>query len=236
VPARSRPLAQTRLRRRAAARRLAYLAVAALWVLAVWLAPAGPQARGAAAESAPEPVIVFLGDSLTAGYGLPEEDSYPALIQERLRAEGSAYRVVNAGVSGDTSAGGLARMDWLLRGRMDVLIVALGGNDGLRGLSPEALERNLEAIIAKGRAAGAQVVLAGMRMPGNYGRDYTRRFQAVYPALAKRHQLPLIPFLLEGVALRPDLNQSDGIHPTAAGARIVADTVWKTLQPLLKAP
>jgi acyl-CoA thioesterase-1 len=212
------------------------LAVAALWVLAVWLAPAGPQARGAAAESAPEPVIVFLGDSLTAGYGLPEEDSYPALIQERLRAEGSAYRVVNAGVSGDTSAGGLARMDWLLRGRMDVLIVALGGNDGLRGLSPEALERNLEAIIAKGRAAGAQVVLAGMRMPGNYGRDYTRRFQAVYPALAKRHQLPLIPFLLEGVALRPDLNQSDGIHPTAAGARIVADTVWKTLQPLLKAP
>lgn len=196
----------------------------------------GP-AQPAGADPAPlqsTPVIVCLGDSITAGYGLREEQSYPALLQARLKAMGLPFRVVNAGVSGDTSAGGLARMDWLLKQRIDVLIVALGGNDGLRGLSPEQLRANLSAIVEKGQAAGAKVVLAGMRMPTNYGAEYRHAFEAVYPAVARRYNVPLLPFLLEGVALNPTLNQPDGIHPTAEGARIVEANVWKVLAPLVQ--
>ena len=195
-----------------------------------------PAQTTTAAQAAPEsvPVIVCLGDSITAGYGLREDQSYPALLQARLKALGLPHRVVNAGVSGDTSAGGLARMDWLLKQRIDVLLVALGGNDGLRGHLPEDMEKNLAAIIEKGQAAGAKVVLAGMRMPTNYGPDYTRDFQAVYPALAKKYHVPLLPFLLEGVAANPKLNQPDGIHPTAEGAKIVEANVWKALDPLIE--
>ncbi len=202
-------------------------------------APAGPGAAQTTAQpvTAAEsvPVIVCLGDSLTAGYGLREEQSFPALLQARLKAMGLPHRVVNAGVSGDTSAGGLARMDWLLKQRIDILFVALGGNDGLRGTDPEGMAHNLSAIIEKGRAAGAKVVLAGMRMPTNYGPDYTREFQAVYPALAKQYHVPLLPFLLEGVAANARLNQADGIHPTAEGAKIVEANVWKALAPLIEA-
>lgn len=180
------------------------------------------------------PVIVCLGDSITAGYGLREDQSYPALLQARLQAMGLPWRVVNAGVSGDTSAGGLARMDWLLKQRIDVLFVALGGNDGLRGLSPEQLQANLSAIVEKGQAAGARVVLAGMRMPTNYGAEYRRAFEAVYPAVARKYNVPLLPFLLEGVALNPRLNQPDGIHPTAEGARVVEANVWKVLVPVIQ--
>jgi acyl-CoA thioesterase-1 len=179
------------------------------------------------------PVIVALGDSLTAGYGLAEDESYPSLLQVHLKQAGYPHRVVNAGVSGDTSAGALARLDWMLQQPVQVLIVCLGANDGLRGVDPAALGRNLDAILVRGKQSGARVILAGMHLPTNYGPDYTRRFDAVFPALAKKHQLPFLPFLLEGVAARPELNQADGIHPTAKGARIVEANVWKVLKPVL---
>jgi acyl-CoA thioesterase-1 len=188
---------------------------------------------GAPAETAP--VIVALGDSVTAGYGLAEEESYPSLLQARLQRLGYRQRVVNAGVSGDTSAGALARLDWVLQQPVQVLIVCLGANDGLRGVDPDALRANLDAIIVRGQQAGAKVILAGMHIPTNYGPVYTRRFDAVFPALAKRHRLPFLPFLLQGVAGRPDLNQADGIHPTARGTRIVEANVWKVLKPVLDA-
>jgi acyl-CoA thioesterase I len=178
--------------------------------------------------------IVFLGDSLTAGLGLDVPDSFPSLIQARMEAAGYPYRVVNAGVSGDTSAGGLRRLEWALaEGTPKVLIVALGGNDGLRGLPPTQLQDNLAAIIAKGKERGLLVILAGMEAPPNFGRDYTAGFRAVYPALAKQFGVPLIPFLLAGVAGDPSLNQADGIHPNPRGARVVADLVWRTLEPEL---
>jgi acyl-CoA thioesterase-1 len=180
------------------------------------------------------PVILMLGDSLTAGFGLPSELAYPALVQERLEARGYPHRVVNAGVSGDTSAGGLSRLDWLLRQRVDIVLLALGANDGLRGQDPDAMRGNLAAVIERVQARGIRVVLAGMQMPANYGLDYTRRFAGVYPELARRYKVPLIPFLLEGVALNGDLNQADGIHPNSEGARVVADTVWNALEPLLE--
>ena len=195
------------------------------------LPPASP--RSASSQSQEAPVVLFLGDSLTAGFGLSLEQSYPSLLQKRLEAEGYPHRVVNAGVSGDTSAGGVARLDWLLRQRVDVMVVALGGNDGLRGQSTEALERNLGQIIERVQGRGIQVLLAGMRMPANYGADYTQRFAAVYPRLAKQYRVALLPFLLEGVAADPRLNQGDGIHPNALGAQKVADTVWNSLKPLL---
>jgi len=179
------------------------------------------------------PVIVALGDSLTAGYGLAEDESYPSLLQVHLKQAGYPHRVVNAGVSGDTSAGALARLDWVLQQPVQVLIVCLGANDGLRGVDPAALGRNLDAILVRGKQSGAQVILAGMHLPANYGPDYTRRFDAVFPALAKKHKLPFLPFLLEGVAAQPELNQADGIHPTAKGARIVEANVWKVLKPVL---
>src|SRR5262245_25884320 len=205
-------------------------------------APAPPAAETAAGKpatasaAAAGPRIVILGDSLTAGLGLPVTQSYPALLQERLKAEGSDYQVVNAGVSGDTSAGGLSRLDWALEGDVRVLIVALGGNDGLRGLPPEQLKENLAQIISRAQKRGIKVILAGMEAPPNYGREYIVGFHQVYAALAKEHHVALVPFLLDGVAGHDALNQRDGIHPSAEGAQIVADNVWKVLKPVIEAP
>jgi acyl-CoA thioesterase-1 len=195
------------------------------------------------AENSPPPVrpnlahrrIVVLGDSLTAGLGLSLKDSYPTLLQERIDDLGLDYTIVNAGVSGDTSAGGLSRLDWALDGDVRILIVALGGNDGLRGLPVTELRRNLSTIIERAQARGITVVLAGMEAPPNYGFDYTASFHKVYPALAKQYGVALVPFLLEGVGGDATLNQADGIHPTPQGARIVADNVWAVLEPLLQA-
>jgi acyl-CoA thioesterase I len=181
------------------------------------------------------PVIVAFGDSLTAGYGLADEESYPSLLQAHLKRAGYPHRVINAGVSGDTSAGGLARLDWVLQQPVQVMILCLGGNDGLRGSDPEAMRANLDSIIVRAQKAGATVILAGMHMPTNYGPEYTRQFDAVFPTLAKKHKLPFLPFLLEGVAAKPELNQADGIHPTAKGAKIVEANVWKVLKPVLDA-
>lgn len=188
----------------------------------------------AAAANPSIPVIVALGDSLTAGLGLAEQDAYPAILQEKLDGAGHLYRVVNAGVSGDTSAGGLGRMDWLLQQPVAIFIVALGANDGLRGVSVPAMRGNLARIVEKARAAGARVLLAGMRLPSNYGRDYIRSFEAVFPELAGKYNMPFLPFLLEGVAMQGALNQADGIHPNAEGAKILAENVWRVLRPMLE--
>jgi acyl-CoA thioesterase I len=180
--------------------------------------------------------IVFLGDSLTAGYGLPVEQSYPSLIAEKIRAAHLPYEAVNAGLSGDTSAGGLRRLDWLLQNKIDLLVIALGANDGLRGLSPKELEANLQAIIDKTKAKNpaAQIVVAGMQMPPNLGADYAEQFQRVFAEVAKKNNAVLIPFLLANVGGHRELNQSDSIHPTAAGQKIIAETVWQALKPMLQ--
>lgn len=179
-------------------------------------------------------VIVALGDSLTAGLGVAPDEAYPALLQARLMREGYTYRVVNAGVSGDTSAGGLRRVDWVLRAQPEIVIVALGANDGLRGQPVTALRANLVAIVERVRASGARVLLAGMRMPPNYGAPYTRDFAAVFPDVARQTGSTLVPFLLQGVAADTRFNQADGIHPNAAGQRAVAERIWPSLQPLLR--
>lgn len=187
--------------------------------------------------SAPAPAqrsVVFLGDSLTAGLGLPAEQSYPALLQQRLKAAGQDWKVVNAGVSGDTTAGGAARLDWLYKSKVDVLVVALGANDGLRGIPVQATEANLRRILDRAVKEHSRVLLVGMQLPENYGPAYRKAFASIFPRLAKAYRVPLLPFLLEGVALEPKLNQADGIHPNAEGAKRVADTVWKALQPLLQ--
>jgi acyl-CoA thioesterase I len=182
-------------------------------------------------ETAPR--IVVLGDSLTAGLGLPIDRSYPSLLAERLKQEGLNYEVVNAGVSGDTSAGGLSRLDWALSGDVRILVVALGGNDGLRWLPVDELKQNLATIIERAQARHITVVLAGMEAPPNFGRDYIVAFHKVYPDLARRYHVALVPFLLQGVAGIDRLNQRDGIHPTAEGAHIVADNVWAILKPIV---
>lgn len=179
--------------------------------------------------------LLFFGDSLTAGYGLDPDDAFPALIQQKLAARDRSWHVVNAGLSGETTAGGLRRLDWILRQRVDILVIKLGGNDGLRGLDPETSRSNLEAMITRvrDRHPNARIVLAGLQMPANMGATYARRFAAMYPELARQKQITLIPFLLEGVGGVPELNQPDGIHPTAEGHRIIAETVWRVLEPLL---
>ena len=184
---------------------------------------------------ASRPRIVVLGDSLTAGLGLPASDAYPSILQRRLDKRGYEFEIVNAGVSGDTSAGGLSRLDWSLEGDVRILIVALGGNDGLRGLPPEEMKRNLGEIIRRARARDVAVMLTGMESLTNMGPDYQRRFHDVFPALAREYRVPFLSFLLEGVAGQPELNQSDGIHPTAEGARIIADHVWRVLEPMVQA-
>ena len=195
---------------------------------------ARPAQSAAPAPVASAPRIVALGDSLTAGLGLPIDRAYPALLAERLKQEGLNYEVVNAGVSGDTSAGGLSRLDWALSGDVRVLIVALGGNDALRGLPVDELKQNLSTIIERAQARHITVILAGMEAPPNFGRDYIVAFHKVYPALAQKYHIALVPFLLQGVAGIDRLNQRDGIHPTAEGARIVADNVWTILAPIVE--
>jgi acyl-CoA thioesterase-1 len=181
-----------------------------------------------------QPTLVFLGDSLTAGLGLDRAQAFPSLVEQRLRKAGLDWKVVNAGVSGDTSAGARARLDWLYRSRVDVLFLCIGSNDGLRGIPVAQLEANLRAILGRARKEGTRVVLAGAMIPDNYGRAYQEAFRGVYPKLAKEYRLPFMPFILEGVALDPRLNQDDGIHPNAEGARKVADGVWKLLEPQLR--
>ena len=181
--------------------------------------------------------LLFFGDSLTAGLGLedPSAQAFPALIQKKLDDAGLPWRVVNAGLSGETSAGGLRRVDWILRQRVEVFVLELGGNDGLRGLPPETTRANLQAIIDRVRAKSptTKIVLAGIAAPPNMGADFTRAFAAIFPELAEKNGVTLIPFLLEGVGGRPELNQPDGIHPNVQGHSIVAETVWAVLKPLL---
>lgn len=180
------------------------------------------------------PLVIFLGDSLTAGYGLEESESFPALLGEELASRDRGVRVVNAGVSGDTTAGGMARLDWLLSQRPSVMVVELGANDGLRGLSLEESERNLDQILDRCLQAGARVLLIGMKIPPSYGPEYSDRFEDLFPTLAERYEIPLMPFLLEGVAAVPALNQADGIHPNAAGQRQVAANVRPYLEAVLE--
>jgi acyl-CoA thioesterase-1 len=197
-------------------------------VVALMLVLAAPPAM------ADDRVIVALGDSLTAGLGVTRDEAYPALLEARLRRAGFAYRVVNAGVSGDTAAGGLRRLDWVLRSRPEVVIVALGANDGLRGQPVTAVRDNLTAIVTRLREAGTRVLLVGMRLPPNYGEAYASDFAEAFRAVARGTSVAFLPFLLAGVAGDPSLNQADGIHPNAAGHRIVAEHVWPSLQPLLR--
>lgn len=186
-----------------------------------------------AAPIADVPVILALGDSLTAGLGLAQSQAWPTLLQARLDRLGRKYRVVNAGVSGDTTAAGLARIDWQLSQKPAIVILELGANDGLRGLPVAEAKHNLGKIIARCQAAGARVLLAGMQVPPNMGPEYTAAFRDMFPALADEYKVPLIPFLLASVAGDAKLNQGDGIHPTAEGQVIVAETVWQHLEPML---
>jgi len=192
---------------------------------ALWLA------RGALGGT-----ILFLGDSLTAGFGVEEGEAYPSLIKDKIEAEHLPFEVINAGLSGDTSAGGLRRLGWLLQRPIDLAVIELGANDGLRGLPVKAMKSNLQSIIDQLKAKNSQVkiVIAGMQMPPNLGTDYAREFDAAFPELAKNNNATLIPFLLDGVGGHIDLNQADQIHPTAAGQKIVAENVWRVLAPLLR--
>lgn len=180
-----------------------------------------------------KPKVVFLGDSLTAGYGLEETQSYPSLLQQRMNAEGYEFQVVNAGVSGDTSAGGLRRADWALDGNVRVLVLALGANDGLRGLSIQEMKQNLTTIVRRAREKKVTVILAGMEAPPNYGQEYATAFRTAFRDIADTEGVLFIPFLLDRVAGESRLNLGDGIHPNEQGARIVADTVWAVLRPVL---
>ncbi len=184
--------------------------------------------------SAERPRIVAFGNSLTAGLGVSPDQSYPAHLQRTLDAAGYAYRVVNVGVSGETTAGGVRRVSWVLNSKPAIVILELGGNDGLRGLSLQETKANLERIIQQFQQASVTVVLAGMKLPPNYGQDYTGGFEALYQALAKRYHLTLIPFFLDGVASSSSLNQADGIHPTGEGYRLIVERVFPTLEPLLE--
>jgi len=203
--------------------------MASLFVFVIFLA-----SRSAAAPTSG--TVLFLGDSITAGYGLDISQSFPALIQKKIDLNGWNFKVVNAGQSGDTSAGGLGRIDWLLKNRVDILVLELGANDGLRGLSIDNLQRNLQAVIdrTKGKYPAARIVIAGMKVPPNMGPDYTRRFDAVFAQIAQKNNAALIPFILDRVGGVRELNLTDGIHPTAKGHEIVAETVWKVLQPILR--
>jgi acyl-CoA thioesterase-1 len=215
--------------------------------LAAALIIASPFLRAAEPASAPSPTpapppaavktILFFGDSLTAGYGLDDPAlAFPGRIQEKINAEKLPWRVVNAGLSGETTAGGVRRLDWIMRQPVDIFVLELGGNDGLRGLSPEVARANLQGIIDRVRAKNpaTRIVIAGMEMPTSMGSEYTNAFRAIYPDLAKKNQAVLIPFLLAGVGGDPKLNLPDGVHPTAQGHAIVAENVWKVLRPLLQ--
>jgi acyl-CoA thioesterase I len=202
-------------------RRAFLAALAALWL-----------AASAAAQD--DRVIVAFGDSLTAGYGVAPEESYPALLGARLREAGYRYRVINAGVSGDTTAGGLRRVDWALKLKPEIALVELGANDALRGQDLEKTRANLDAIVARFEAGGARVLLLGMRLPPNYGGRYARAFERMYEDVARARKVPLMPFFLDGVGAVARLNQSDGIHPTAEGYRVIVERLWPNLTPLLR--
>jgi acyl-CoA thioesterase-1 len=212
-------------------------------LVALALAGCGAEARAPGADEAPaQPVgaergrVVFLGTSLTAGLGLDPEQAYPALIQRKMDAAGLRFEAVNAGVSGETSAGARRRIDWLLRQPASVVVIETGANDGLRGLEVDSLRSNIQAIIDEARRLSPPpaIVLVGMRAPPNLGPIYARRFQRVYPELAEANDVPLVPFLLEGVAGEAALNQADMIHPTAEGQQRMAEAVWKVLEPVLR--
>lgn len=205
-------------------------------------APVAPNALNAPnAPNAPNtpvaptaPRIVALGDSLTAGLGLPRDQAYPAVLQRRLQEDGIALDVINAGVSGDTSADGLRRASWALEGDVRLLIVALGANDGLRGLPPGQMKANLQSIIHRARQRAIPVLLVGMEAPPNYGEQYVASFRQVFQDLARENKVTFVPFLLDGVAGIPDLNQSDGIHPTSAGAARIADHLWPAVKTMIE--
>ena len=205
------------------------LIVFALAIVSWYLTPA----RASSSTPDTRPRIVAFGDSLTAGLGVSVEESYPAQLQRRLDVLGYTYRVINAGVSGDTTAGGLRRVSWILTNKPDLVILELGANDGLRGLSIDQTQHNLREIIVRLRGAGAGIVLAGMKLPPNYGQDYTTRFEAMYRTVAREQQVPFIPFFLEGVGGSSSLNQADGIHPTGEGYKVVVENLLKTLIPIL---
>jgi len=181
-------------------------------------------------------VILFFGNSITAGYGLDMSEAFPALIQQRLDSLGYSYHVINAGLSGETSAGGLSRIDWVLKTPVDIFALELGGNDGLRGISLDDTEKNLSEIIEKVRQSNPQVkiIVAGMQIPPNMGQEYTDQFKGIFPSLAEKHNTALIPFILEGVGGIPELNLADGIHPTPEGHKILADNVWAVLKPIIE--
>jgi acyl-CoA thioesterase-1 len=180
-----------------------------------------------------EPVILALGDSLTAGFGVPEKENYPSRLQVILKENGYDHKVVNGGVSGDTTAGGLRRLDWLMKHNPKIIILALGANDGLRGMPIDEMQSNLEKIIQQCQKSKVKILLAGMKMLPNYGMEYTEAFHQVYFHLSKKYNLPLIPFLLEGVAGKREYTREDGIHPLGTGYEIITKTVWKELLPLL---
>jgi len=192
---------------------------------------------GRAGDSPVRLTLLVLGDSLAAGYGVEESQAFPALLREKIDAAAMPFEVVNAGVSGDTTAGGLRRLNWLLRRPVDVVLVELGGNDGLRGMSPDATRSNLVAIVdgVRRKNPKVQIVLAGMQMPPNMGEDYGRRFAGIFPDVAREKGLVLVPHLLEGVGGRPELNLPDQIHPTPAGHVLVTSNVWQVLKPVLEA-
>ncbi|QEC79166.1 arylesterase [Mucilaginibacter ginsenosidivorax] len=200
-------------------------------------APADTAAKTAA--SAQVQTILFFGDSLTAGYGLDDPaNAFPGVIAKKIDSLKLPYKVINAGVSGETSAGGNGRIDWTLKQKVDIFILELGANDGLRGISPTETTKNLQSIIDKVKAKypAAKLVMLGMQVPPNMGADYVNKFKAVFPALATKNKMALVPFLLQGVGGHPDLNQGDGIHPTEKGAKIVAGNVWEVLKGELDNP
>ena len=213
----------------------------ALWVVLCigWLSWGMSAAETAAQSSGTRPadkILVVLGDSLSAGFGVDPSEAWPARIQEKIREAGLPWKLVNAGLSGDTSAGGLRRLDWILRRPVDALLLELGSNDGLRGLPLEATRTNLQTVIERTRAKypNVRIVLAGMKMPENLGEAYTRQFESLYRDLAETNKVALIPFLLDGVGGRSELNLPDQIHPNAEGHHRVATNVWKVLQPVLQ--
>ena len=204
-------------------------------LLACAAADAALGQTSASSPTAPRTVVI-LGDSLAAGYGVDSSEAFPALLQQKVVAAGLPFKIVSAGVSGDTTAGGLRRLDWVLKRPVDVLLIELGGNDGLRGLAPETTRTNLQQIIDKTRAQrpGARFIIAGMQLPPNLGEDYIRKFERIFPEVAKANGAALIPQLLAGVGGDPKLNLPDRIHPTPAGHKLVAETVWKVLRPVLE--
>ncbi|HXU39538.1 MAG TPA: arylesterase [Blastocatellia bacterium] len=219
----------------------AYLVLVAMLVLSGCKGPSGKEAPNEETSPPPSaalpgkslPKIVAFGDSLTAGLGLPQTASYPALLQQKLDAGGFSYEVVNAGVSGDTTAGGARRIDWALEGEVRVVILELGANDILRGQSVDEMKHNLSTIIERAKARGAMVLLTGMEAPTNSGPEYRKAVHEAFPSLARQYQIHLIPFFLDGVAGNESLNQRDGIHPNEEGTKIVADTVYKSLRQML---